>query len=166
MINLMKKTIFIGQAMPKVKTHSHDWPSLNRWLYSIGLTDKQIKNHFRYSALVDYFPGSVDGSHVVPTSVDIEKERKRLIKTIVDFSPGIVVPVGVLSISYCIDEKQQPLVNNIGKIYKLDPYLVLGKKINIIPLPHPSGASTWRHKEDNKKLLNKALRILKKELFE
>jgi len=161
----MKKVIFIGQAMPRAKTHAHDWPSLNKWLYSIGLTDEDIKNHFFYSALVDYFPGYVKGSHVVPTKEDIKKERKRLIKTIKDLNPKIVVPIGVLSISHCINEKTQPLVNNIGNIYSLDPYLALGREVRIIPLPHPSGASTWRHKKENKKLLNKALRLLKKEFF-
>lgn len=161
----MQRTIFIGQAMPRVKTHSHDWPSLNNWLYSIGLTDRQIKDYFYYSALVDYFPGSEDGSHVVPTKDDISKERKRLIKTITDFNPKIVVPIGVLSISHCINEKPQPLANNIGNIYTLDPYSALSREVRVIPLPHPSGASTWRHKEKNKKILKKALKLLKNELI-
>jgi uracil-DNA glycosylase len=161
----MKKTIFIGQAMPRVKTHPHHWPSLNKWLYSIGLTDELIKEHFCYTALLDYFPGSVKGSHLVPTKEEIAKERKKLVKTIVAFGPEIVVPIGALSISYCIGEKVQPLAGNIGKTYTLDPYLALGKVLNVIPLPHPSGASTWRHKKENKKLLNKALRVLKNELF-
>lgn len=59
----MRRVIFIGQAMPRVKRHPHDWPSLNKWLYSIGITDDQIKNNFCYSALVDYFPGSNGKSH-------------------------------------------------------------------------------------------------------
>ena len=161
----MKKTIFIGQAMPRVKKHPHDWPSLNQWLYSMGLTDSLIRRNFLYSALVDYFPGAINGSHIVPSKDDIGKERDRLINTITSFNPEIVVPIGRLSISYCLNEKVKPLRDNIAQIYITNPYLAIKKELKVIPLPHPSGASTWSHKKENQKLLKKALRLLKKELF-
>lgn len=161
----MKKTIFIGQAMPKFKRHPHDWPSLNQWLYSIRLTDELISKNFLYSALIDYFPGAMNGSHIVPTKDDIDKERERLINTITSFNPEIVVPIGRLSISYCLDEKVKPLVDNIGQIYITDPYLAMKKELIVIPLPHPSGASTWGHKKENKILFKKALKLLKNELI-
>jgi uracil-DNA glycosylase len=161
----MKKTIFIGQAMPRIKKHSHDWPSLNQWLYSIRLTDDLISKNFLYSALIDYFPGAMNGSHIVPTKNDIDKERDRLIKTITSFNPKIVVPIGRLSISYCLNEKVKPLVDNIGQIYTIDPYRAMKKELIVIPFPHPSGASTWGHKKENKMLLRKALKLLKNELI-
>jgi uracil-DNA glycosylase len=162
---LMKKTIFIGQAMPKLKRHPHDWPSLNQWLYSIRLTDELISKNFLYSALIDYFPGAMNGSHVVPTKEEIDEERDRLINTITSFNPEIVVPIGRLSISYCLDERVKPLVDNVGQIYITDPYLATEKELTVIPLPHPSGASTWGHKKENKILLKKALKLLKNELI-
>ena len=161
----MKKAIFIGQAMPRVKRHSHDWPSLNQWLYSIGLTDELISNNFLYSALIDYFPGAMNGSHIIPTKKDIDKEKDRLINTITSFNPEIVVPIGRLSISYCLNENVKPLVDNIGQIHMTDPYLAMKKELIAIPLPHPSGASTWSHKKENKILLKKALKLLKNELI-
>lgn len=160
----MKRTIFIGQAMPRVKRDPHDWPSLNEWLYSIDLTDDLIKKNSLYSALVDYFPGAVNGSHVVPSTKDIEVERDRLSKTINDFKPELVVPIGRLSISYCLSEKVQPLVKHIGNRYNTNPYGLYKEDVPIVPLPHPSGASTWRHKAENKLLLKKALSLLKEEL--
>ncbi len=78
----MKRAIFIGQVMPRVKRHLHDWPSLNGWLYSIGVTDEQTRENFMYSSLIDYFPGSNGGSHLLTTGEWIEKERERLVKTI------------------------------------------------------------------------------------
>ena len=162
---LMKKTVFIGQAMPRVKSHPHDWPSLNQWLYSIGLTDELIRKNFLYSALVDYFPGAMNGSHIVPAKNDIDKERDRLISTITSFNPEIVVPIGRLSISYCLNEKVKPLADNIGRIYITNPYIAIKKELIVIPLPHPSGASTWSHKKENKILLKRALKLLKNELF-
>jgi len=50
-------------------------------------------------------------------------------------------------------------------MYKLDPYNLLEKELSIIPLPHPSGASIWKHNEKNRKLLVEALNLLKRELF-
>ncbi len=160
----MKSTAFIGQAMPRIKRNPHDWPSLNKWLYSIGLNDKLIRKHFLYSALVDYFPGAVNGSHKVPTEREINKEKRRLKKTLIKFKPEIVVPVGKLSISYCLNEGFGALSDVIGNTYHANPYSLLEHEVRVVPLPHPSGASTWRHKEENKKLLQKALGLLKKEL--
>ncbi len=157
----MKKVIFIGQAMPRAKRDLHDWPTLNAWLYSIGITQDQIKTNFHYSALVDYFPGSKGSSHLVPTPEEINKEHSRLVKTIRDFGPQLIVCIGKLSISHCLNKKDIDLSKMIGEIFNVDPYGALGRKLLTIPLPHPSGASTWRYKPENKKLLNKALELLK-----
>lgn len=160
----MKRVIFIGQAMPRVKRHPHDWLSLNKWLYSIGITQDQIENNFLYTALVDYFPGAKNGSHLVPTEEEIEKERPRLARTIKNFNPDIIVTIGKLSISNCLQTEVSLLKDFIGKKFDADPYGLVGKKMTIIPLPHPSGASTWRHNPENKKLLAKALLLLKENI--
>lgn len=156
--------------MPRLKTDPHNWPSLNKWLYSIGLSDELIRANTFYSALVDYFPGSIDGSHVVPSKDDIENERPRLVKTIVDFGPEIVVPIGSLSIAYCLNARAmnaraRPLHDLVGKIYYVDPYMALGRKLSVIPLPHPSGSSTWKYKEENKVILDSTLKLLKSVLL-
>lgn len=160
----MKRTIFIGQAMPRAKRDLHDWPTLNNWFFSIGLTYDQIVANFYYSALVDYFPGAKAGSHLVPTPADILAQRPRLQQNIRDFNPQLVVPVGSLSISYCLQQSVAPLTVHIGNIYTANPYGLLGTKLPIIPLPHPSGASTWRHIPAHKLLLHHALSLLKSTL--
>ena len=146
--------------MPRAKSHLHDWPSLNRWLYSLSFTDSDIQANFYYSALVDYFPGSLNGSHLVPTPDEISKERPRLKQTLLNFNPDVVVPIGALSISYCLNQKPQPLTSTLGQIYFADPYLLLDKIIPIVPLPHPSGASTWHHSPEHKLLLSNSLNLL------
>ena len=161
----MKKVIFIGQAMPRVKRDPHDWPTLNSWLFSIGITEKDIRDNFLYSALVDYFPGSKKGRHLVPTKDEIASERTRLVQTIREFNPDIVVTVGKLSASYYLGQKGILLKDIIGKSFIIDPYNALGRKVLVTPLPHPSGASTWKHKRENKALLHEALQLLKKELL-
>lgn len=161
----MKRAIFIGQAMPRFKKHLHDWPSLNSWLYSIGITDNQIRENFFYSALVDYFPGAKNSSHLVPTEKEITKERKRLKATINSFDPDIVVTIGKLSLTHCLKREIQLLKDYVGQVFKVDPYDLFDREILVIPLPHPSGASTWINKPENKKLLTKALELLKENLY-
>lgn len=150
--------------MPRYKEDPHDWKSLNSWLYSIDLTDKLIRNYLYFSALVDYFPGVKNGSHRVPTQEEIHKEKGRLIKTLTDFSPDIVVPVGKLSTSYCLSMTVHKLEDVVGKKYFVNPYRALNSALTVIPLPHPSGASTWRYKPKNFLLLQIALKLLKNNL--
>ena len=150
--------------MPAFKRHPHHWPSLNKWLYSIGLTDSDIQGNFKYSAMVDYFPGYKNKSHRIPDEDEIKKEFERLSKTIKEFNPDLIVPIGRISIAHCLDKKSILLDKYIGNEYKAKAYNILDKDIIVIPLPHPSGASTWRYKEKNKVLLERALNRLKDSL--
>jgi len=161
---LMKRAIFIGQAMPRSKKDPHDWPSLNSWLYSINISLNRVRQNFLYSALVDYYPGAKNGSHRVPTAKEIIKEKSRLSSNINNFDPEIIVPVGKLSISYCLQINKLLLKDCIGKTFFSNPYGLMERNILIIPLPHPSGASTWYKKSQNKKLVLKALATLKENL--
>ncbi len=160
----MRKTIFIGQAMPRKKSHPHDWPTLNLWLSSLGVGEDQIKRYFFYSALVNYFPGARNGSHLVPTPQMIAEERSRLTRDIVSFGPEVVVPIGKLSIHYCLGIKEVLLTELIGKRFEADPYAMVGRKLVVVPLPHPSGASTWLQNKDHKLLLTRALTLLRESL--
>jgi uracil-DNA glycosylase len=160
----VKRVAFIGQAMPKVKRDKHDWPTLNSWLFQIGLQLEQIQKYFLYTALVDYFPGSKGGSHLIPTPEQIVKDRPRLINDLVRFAPDLVVTIGKLSAENCLGEKLTLLADVVGKNFSIDPFQAFGRPIKVIPLPHPSGASTWKYDKNNQKLLVQALDILKSEL--
>ncbi len=158
--------MFVGQAMPRIKRTPHDWPTLNAWLYSIGLTDRDITTNFYYTALVDYFPGSNEnGSHRVPTLEEIMDERDRLRRDIEAFEPELFVTVGKLSIVWCL-QRNVALSDVVGLEFRVKPYGLTKDEYTVIPLPHPSGASTWYLRNENKKLLENALLLLKKSLIE
>ena len=114
--------------------------------------------------MVDYFPGYKNKSHRIPDEDEIKKEFERLSKTIKEFNPDLIVPIGRISIAHCLDKKSILLDKYIGNEYKAKAYNILDKDIIVIPLPHPSGASTWRYKEKNKVLLERALNRLKDSL--
>lgn len=157
----MKRVAFIGQAMPRKKEENNDWPSLNKWLFSIGVTVEEIRKNFFYTALVNYFPGVKNGSHLVPTPIQIADEYNRLKKDLIKFKPEVIVTIGTLSLSYCFDKKNVLLKDYVGKSFLIDPYKFFSSEILVIPFPHPSGASLWYKNPENKLLLKKALQLLK-----
>jgi uracil-DNA glycosylase len=73
--------------------------------------------------------------------------------------PQLILPVGKLAIAQIMPVKKLDAI--IGKSHRLSFH---NHEADIIPLPHPSGASTWHRTEPGKSLLNKALRLIKKHL--
>ena len=55
----------------------------------------------------------------------------------------------------------EPLVELIGTSRVIEHS---GGKSRVIPLPHPSGASSWVHQNDNRKLVDKAIALIAREL--
>jgi uracil-DNA glycosylase len=64
-----------------------------------------------------------------------------------------VIPIGKLAITQFIAFDK--LTDIIGKQM---PVVYRGHRFDVIPLPHPSGASPWHRMEPGKTLLDQALR--------
>jgi uracil-DNA glycosylase len=158
----MKRVYFIGQAPPRTDpSRPFGRSKLYGWLESIGIGLDLVDSYFSFGALVGHFPGSKNGSHKLPTPAEIKDYLPEFKEKLLEVNPDIVIPVGKLSICYCLGREQIKLEEEIGKIYQIDPYAMLGRKITVIPFPHPSGASSWYYKEANKPKLAKALQLLK-----
>jgi uracil-DNA glycosylase len=130
--------------------------TLFRWLATAGINEEQFRRLAYMAAVCRCFPGkTTGGSDRVPAPDEItacadwiEQEFKLL-------QPQLIIPVGRLAIEQVLDKS--PLVEIIGQKFEIT---LFGKKRDIIPLPHPSGASTWFKKEPGKSLLVKALDLL------
>ena len=70
--------------------------------------------------------------------------------------PELLLPVGKLAINQFI--KVDKLVDVIGQQHRVK---INGREVDVIPLPHPSGASTWHRKEPGISLLQQALTLVK-----
>ena len=130
--------------------------TLFRWLASIGINEEQFRSLTYMAAVCRCFPGKANGGADRVPSADeiaacsswIEQEFKLL-------QPKLVIPVGKLAIEQFLESA--PLVDIIGQNFKVT---LFGKKRDVIPLPHPSGASTWFKKEPGISLLAQALQLL------
>lgn len=73
--------------------------------------------------------------------------------------PNLLIPVGRLAIARFLPNL--PLDELIGRAH--DVTHVGGRSLTI-PLPHPSGASSWIHQADHPRLLECALELIGREL--
>ena len=71
-------------------------------------------------------------------------------------TPELIIPVGKLAMKEYLSFSK--LTEVVGQIHQIE---VNGVMTDVIPLPHPSGLSTWFQKEPGKGLLSDALSLIK-----
>jgi uracil-DNA glycosylase len=69
--------------------------------------------------------------------------------------PLLVLPVGKLAITQLLGER--PLLETVGRSFQT---VCHGQVVDVVPLPHPSGASPWHRMEPGKTLLRRALALI------
>src|SRR5262249_33639033 len=108
------------------------------------------------AAVCRCFPGKKPkGGDRVPSPEEIAHCRPWLEREIALLRPQLIVPVGRLAIEQFLPAR--PLVEVIGKRVQLR----FGRRdVDVIALPHPSGASTWPRVEPGKSLTSTALRLI------
>ena len=132
---------------------------LFQWYASIGVEEATFRQHVYMAAVCRCFPGkNPKGSgDRVPHQQEIANCREWLEKEYQILQPKLIIPVGKLAISQYMPVKKLDQV--IGQQFVIDtPYL----QADCIPLPHPSGLSTWYHTEPGKTLLKEALALMKR----
>jgi len=131
--------------------------TLFRWLeQATGADEAQVREAFYISAVARGFPGKAKGGgDRVPTPAEIERWRPFIVGELDILEPRLVVPIGRLAIGEVLGAR--PLVEVIGRVFEVTWH---GHAVEVIPLPHPSGASTWFKVEPGRTLLAGALRLL------
>ena len=132
--------------------------TLFKWFDQIGVNEENFRNLVYMSAVCRCFPGKKPkGGDRVPNKIEIQTCSQWLNTEIDLLQPKLVLPVGKLAISQYIEVKK--LTEVIGKVHKVE---LNGHLVDMIPLPHPSGASTWHITEPGKTLLQITLKLIKK----
>jgi uracil-DNA glycosylase len=127
--------------------------TLFKWFASVGLDEQQFRSRVYMSAVCRCFPGkNPKGGDRVPSGIEIANCSKWLEREISLLRPRLIIPVGKLAIARFLDVRR--LTDVIGKEHRLDLH---GWPVDLVPLPHPSGASTWHRTEPGISLLQRAL---------
>jgi len=132
--------------------------TLFRWLErATGADEEQVRARIYIAAVVRSFPGKArGGGDRVPTPAEVARWRGFLEREVEILRPGLVIPVGRLAISEVLG-REAPLAEVVGLRLRLAYH---GVETDVIPLPHPSGASTWFKMEPGRTLLARALGLL------
>ena len=131
--------------------------TLFKWFKPLGVDEEEFRNLIYISAVCRCFPGKKPrGGDRVPNLTEIKTCSRWLNAELEILQPKLVIPVGKLAISQYLEVKK--LTDVIGQIHKITLNDI---QVEMIPLPHPSGASTWHITEPGKSLLQQALQLIK-----
>jgi uracil-DNA glycosylase len=118
-----------------------------------GLTEEEFRALIYMAAVCRCFPGKKPaGGDRVPDDGEIANCSRWLEAEIEILEPGLVIPVGKLAISRFLPVSRMDEM--IGRVYRAEK---AGRKFDVIPLPHPSGASPWHRMEPGRTLLQQAM---------
>ncbi|MEA3277509.1 MAG: uracil-DNA glycosylase family protein [Pseudomonadota bacterium] len=127
------------------------------WFERIGLDEQAIRSQVYMAAVCRCFPGkSKSGGDRVPSRQEIANCSRWWRTELALLRPRLVIPVGKLAISQFIEVRRLDEV--VGRKWRVETEEGIGT--DLIPLPHPSGASVWHRTEPGKGLLQGALELI------
>jgi uracil-DNA glycosylase len=165
------KVMLIGQAPGQVETSAGErrafagraGKTMFRWLDRIGVDEATFRSRVYIAAVTRCYPGphpSGRGDRV-PSRFEQEQCNGWLESELAIIKPRLLIPVGKLAIEKFLPPSS--LDQLIGKVHEIEH---AGGRSRVIPLPHPSGASSWVNAPQNRALLERALDLLGAELRE
>jgi len=132
--------------------------TLFKWFSAIGLDEEAFRQRVYMAAVCRCFPGKkTRGGDRVPDADEIATCGNWLAREFELLQPRLLIPVGKLAIAQFI--KVDKLAGVIGSRHLVD---YRGTTVDMVPLPHPSGASTWHRTEPGKTLLADAMNLIEK----
>ncbi|HEY3217762.1 MAG TPA: uracil-DNA glycosylase family protein [Candidatus Limnocylindria bacterium] len=157
--NASDRVMIIGQAPGAIELTTglpfsgRAGAELRRWLARAGIDEAHLPYR---TSMTKCFPGKAasGAGDRRPSPPELALCAPWLERELALIRPAIVLLVGQLAIERFWGK--QPLHEVIGNARKD------GDRI-LIPLPHPSGASRWLNEPANRVLLERALRILRRE---
>jgi uracil-DNA glycosylase len=161
------RVMLVGQAPGKVETEGgkpfsgRAGRTLFRWLAQAGIDEQTARETIYIAAMTRCYPGphpSGRGDRV-PTRQEQAHCADWLEAELRIIRPRLLIPVGRLAIENFLPPLS--LTELIGTRHVVDH---VGGRSVVIPLPHPSGASSWIHQGDNRLLVDKALTLIGEEL--
>lgn len=161
------RVMLVGQA-PGVVEKTDQRPfagragkTLFRWLAQAGLGEAEAREQIYISAITRCYPGASRSGRGdrVPSPAEQELCSHWLDAELAIIQPIVVIPVGRLAIDRFLGAA--PLDRLIGREHVTT---ISGRETVVIPLPHPSGASSWIHGPGHGELLNAALSLLRARL--
>lgn len=131
--------------------------TLFRWFSSIGIDEQVARRRIYIAAITRCFPGSSPSGRGdrVPSPFQVANCSAWLDAEIEMIRPAVIIPVGRLAIERFLGGGL--LSDLIGRAHRLRD--LPGAPV-AIPLPHPSGASSWIHTPGHLELVGRSLELV------
>jgi uracil-DNA glycosylase len=127
------------------------------WFEGIGLAEREFRERVYMTAVCRCFPGKHPrGGDRVPNRQEIHNCRHWWQQELALVRPRLIIPVGRLAIAQFTAARR--LEDVVGKCWSQG--LESGETADLIPLPHPSGASVWFKTEPGRSLLAEGLALV------
>ncbi len=160
---VVSRVVLVGQApgdKEPVLGRPFAWTAgktLFRWFHdAAGMTEETFRATIYMAAVCRCFPGKKStGGDRVPAPEEVQNCSPWLQREIQILQPSLVIPVGKLAIEQFLPA--QKLDSLIGRKIRAT---CAGQEFDLIPLPHPSGASPWHRMEPGKTLLRHAMKLI------
>jgi len=164
------RIMLIGQAPGAVEAvrrlpfQGRSRTALMGWLIRAGFaSERQARRQIYLTSVTKCFPGKGGGGgDRRPSRAEVDLCRSHLDRQLALIKPELLILVGGLSHERFLPGR--PLDQLVGRIFDLSGHEVSGRggvRPLLVPLPHPSGASRWLNEEENRRLLDRALRRLR-----
>ena len=118
------------------------------------MNEATVRSTIYFAAVCRCFPGKTpSGGDRVPAPDEIRNCSSWMNEEFEVLRPRLIIPIGRLAIAQFIPcDKLEEVVGRKFRIRRA------GTIVDLIPLPHPSGASPWHKLSPGKELLAKAMR--------
>jgi uracil-DNA glycosylase len=124
---------------------------------ALGVDEETFRARVYMAAVARCFPGKASGGgDRRPDAREISRCETWLAREVSILQPELVVAVGTLAIERVLGTKA-PLAEIVGTTRRARWH---GREVDVVALPHPSGASPWHKIEPGKTLLLTALQRL------
>jgi uracil-DNA glycosylase len=161
------RAMLVGQAPGKVEVGGHRafagraGKTLFRWLERAGVDEATFRERVYIAAITRCYPGPSPSGRGdrVPSPHEREMCSEWLEAELGLIRPVLLIPVGRLAIDRFLEPR--PLDELVGRVHEVRHG---GGTSRAIPLPHPSGASSWVNAPAHRALLDRALALLAEEL--
>jgi uracil-DNA glycosylase len=162
---VVSRVLLVGQApgdKEPVLGRPFAWTAgkkLFRWFQEqTGVDEATFRARVYMAAVCRCFPGKREtGGDRVPDPGEIANCSGWLAAEMRLLQPHLVIAVGKLAIAQFIPCAKLDTI--IGTAFSAE---YAGHRFDLVPLPHPSGASPWPHQEPGRVLLPRALKLIAK----
>ena len=158
----VSRVMLVGQAPGSKEVERHQpfaWTAgktLFKWFGECGLEEGAFRQRVYMAAVCRCFPGkNPGGGDRVPAPDEVRNCSAWLDAELALLRPRLVIAAGKLAIQQFMPLERLDLA--VGRLHRVTR---AGITFDLLPLPHPSGASTWIHMQPGKTLLKRALALL------